>query len=93
MENVWISNSDDGVVPSVTEVDEAIALELESMAYYQQILFAFFEKLTPGMRVSLGQAWISTCLLASRLPSLRRHLASEGGGAVAWLAWALAAHC
>jgi hypothetical protein len=30
------------------EVDEAIALELESTAYYLQILFAFFGKLTPG---------------------------------------------
>jgi len=30
------------------EIDEAVALELEAMAYYLQILFAFFQKLTPG---------------------------------------------
>ena len=31
-----------------SDVDEALALELEAMAYYLQILFAFFQKLTPG---------------------------------------------
>ena len=44
-----ISNALDGieeVTPS--EIDEALALELEAMAYYLQTLFAFSRKLTPG---------------------------------------------
>ena len=33
---------------SHAELEEALALELEAMAYYLQILFVFYQKLTPG---------------------------------------------
>ena len=36
---------------SSAELEEALALELESMAYYLQILFAFFQKLEPGAKL------------------------------------------
>jgi len=38
----------EGGEPVPSELEEAIALELESMRFYLQTLFSFFEKLTPG---------------------------------------------
>ena len=37
-----------GEATAEADVDEAVSLELESMAYYLQTLFAFYKKLTPG---------------------------------------------